>query len=105
MFHFICLPPQCCFFSSDFFNILTNPKIRGKAGYYKDVDDILTTAKNISELEIRLKNLLSICRAKNMKLAPSKFQIGSRWVMEGWCWRLQSREGMLEDPSIFHLQQ
>ena len=47
------------------------------------MDDILTTAKNISELEARLKNLLSIKRPKNMKLALSKFQIGSHVVYGG----------------------
>ena len=69
--------------SSDFFNIFTDPQIRNKVGYYKNVDDILTTAKDIGELEARMKTLLKICRARNMKLAPSKFQMVQRVVYRG----------------------
>ena len=53
--------------SSNFFNIFTDPQIRGNVGYYKNVDNNLTTAKDVVELAARLKTLLGICRARNMK--------------------------------------
>ena len=36
------------------------------------MDDILTSATNVKQLEDRLKKLLTICRNRNMKLSPSK---------------------------------
>ena len=52
-------------------------------GFFKNVDDILCSAQNIKQLEERMKKLLTICREKNMKIAPSKFQLGSSVVFRG----------------------
>ena len=69
--------------SSDFFNIFTDKEIRGKAGFFKNVDDVLTTARSIQELEERLRTLFTVCRNRNMKLAPSKFQLGRKVIYGG----------------------
>ena len=45
-------------------------------GFHKNVDDILTTASSVAQMETRLRNLLSLCREKNIKLNGSKFALG-----------------------------
>ena len=55
--------------SCDIFNICTDDKIRGEPGYFKNIDDILTTAIDMNQ---------HICRSKNMKLNPKKFQLGTK---------------------------
>ena len=67
--------------STDYFIFLTDPSICNKEGYRKNVDDILTSAKDVRQLEDRLKKLLMICRKKNMKISPSKFQVGPLWSL------------------------
>ena len=67
-FRYTCMP-QGCSASSDFFKIFTDPEICNKVGYYKNVDDILTTTKDIGELEAKMKTLLKVGRACNLKLA------------------------------------
>ena len=47
------------------------------------MDDILTSAKDIKQLEARLKQLLTICRKRNMKISLSKFQVGSSIICGG----------------------
>ena len=69
--------------ATDYLNIHTDPAIRGEEGFFKNVDDILCSAQNIKQLEERMKKLLTICREKNMKIAPSKFQLGSSVVFGG----------------------
>ena len=64
-YRFTCLP-QGLACSTDFFNLLTDPEIRNEEGFYKNVDDILTAAQDIKQVEARLKKLLSICRKSNM---------------------------------------
>ena len=59
-----CLP-QGLVCSTDYFNLHTDPSIRNEEGYRKNVDDILTSATNIKQLEDRLKKLLTICRNRN----------------------------------------
>ena len=66
--------------STDYFNLHTDPSIRNEEGYRKNVDDILTSAGNIKQLEDRVKKVLTICRKRNMKISPSKFQVGSSVV-------------------------
>ena len=73
---FTCLP-QGLVCSTDYLNIHTDPAIRGQEGYYKNVDDILCSAQDIRQLEERMKKLLTICKDRNMKIAPSKF--GGFW--------------------------
>ena len=62
-YHFTCLP-QGLVCSTDIFNLLTDPDIRNEEGFYKNVNDILTAAQDIRQLESRLKKLLTICRKK-----------------------------------------
>ena len=81
-YRFTCLP-QGLNVSSDFFNLLTDPEIRNQPGYKKNVDDILTHAKDIRQLEARMKKLLDVCRARNMKISPSKFQLGPKVTYGG----------------------
>ena len=45
-------------------------------GYFKNIDDILTTSNSVEQMERRLRNLLEICKLKNIKLNPTKFSIG-----------------------------
>ena len=73
-FRYTCLA-QGLNVSSDYSNLLTDPQIRNKPGYKKNVDNILAHANDIRQLESRMKKLLDICRDKNMKISPSKFQI------------------------------
>ena len=81
-YRFTCLP-QGLVCSTDYLNIHTHPAIRGEKGFFKNVDDILCSAQNIKQLEERMKKLLTICREKNMKIAPSKFQLCSSVVFGG----------------------
>ena len=81
-FCFTCLP-QGLVCSTDYFNLHTDPSIRNEEGYRKNVDDILTSAGNIKQLEDRLKKLLTICRKRNMKISPSKCKVGSSVVFGG----------------------
>ena len=71
-----CVLPQGSSPASDLFNIVTDTNIRNEPGHYKNVDDILTAAKDVMELEKRLRRLLQICREKNIKLNVDKFDIG-----------------------------
>ena len=57
----------------DVFNILTDKSIHNKPGYLKNVDDILTLKNNIHTMEDRLRAILTLCRHKNIKLNPLKF--------------------------------
>ena len=66
--------------STDYFNLLTDPSICNEEGYRKNIDDILTSAKDVRQLEDRLKKFLTICKKRNMKISPSKFQVGSSVV-------------------------
>ena len=68
--------PQGAASSCDIFNLITDEGIRNKEGYFKNIDDILTSASSIDQMEDRLRELLTICRKKNMKLNPTKFEIG-----------------------------
>ena len=70
-------------YSTDYLNLLTDPFIRNEEGDFKNVDDIFTSAKDIRQLDARLKKLLTICRKRNMKISPSKFQVGSSVVFGG----------------------
>ena len=81
-YRFTCLP-QGLNCSSDFFNILTDPQIRNQPGFKKNVDDVLTHAKDIKQLEARMKMLLNVCRSRNMKISPSKFQLGPKVTYGG----------------------
>ena len=68
--------PQGTSASCDIFNIVTDGGIRGKEGFYKNIDDILTASDSCQKMEERLRILLEICREKNIKLNPEKFQVG-----------------------------
>ena len=92
MYRFTCLP-QGLVCSTDYFNLHTDPYIRNEEGYRKNVDDILTSATNIKQLEDRLKKLLTICRKTNMRLSPSKFQVGSSVVFGGTVIEAQHQKG------------
>ena len=52
--------PQGLVCSTDHFNLLTDPSIRNEEGYFKKIDDILTSANDVRQLEARLKKLLTI---------------------------------------------
>ena len=91
-YRFTCLP-QGLVFSTDYFNLHTDPSIRKEEGYRKNVDDILTSATSVKQLEERLKKLLTLCRNRNMKLSPSKFQIGSSVVFGGTVIEAQHQKG------------
>ena len=89
---FTCLP-QGLVWSTDYFNLHTDPSIRNEEGYRKNVDDILTSAGDVRQLEDRLKKLLTICRKRNMKISPSKFQVGSSVVFGGTVIEAQHQKG------------
>ena len=57
------------------------------------MDDNLTSTGNIKQLENRLKKLLTICRKRNMKISPSKFQVGSSVVFGGTVIEAQQQKG------------
>ena len=71
-----CVVPQGTSPSCNLFNIATDEEIRGKPGYFKNIDDILATAKTIDQLEQRMEKLLNTCRRKSMKHSLHKFCLG-----------------------------
>ena len=73
-----CVLPQGAAISSDYFNITTDPDLRGAPGVYKNIDDILVSASNLQMLEQRMERMLEVCLKKNMKLHPEKIQLGRR---------------------------
>ena len=63
--------------SSDIFNYLTDGSFRrDNSGALKNMDDVLLHGKTIEELKGKLENFLAFCRDKNLKLKPSKLNIG-----------------------------
>ena len=74
--------PQGAGPSSDLFNIHTDPQLRGRERIYKNVDDILIAATTPGQLEVKMEDVLKVCRKKNMKLSPSKFQWARRSPLE-----------------------
>ena len=60
-YRFTCLP-QGLVCSTNYLNIHTDPAIRGQEGFFKNVDDILCSAKDIRQLKERMKKLLTICK-------------------------------------------
>ena len=75
--------PQGAGPSSDLFNIHTDPQLRGTKGVYKNVDDILTAAPTPGQLEHKMEQVLKVCRKRNMKLSPSKFQCARQVTFGG----------------------
>ena len=75
--------PQGAASSCDIFNIITDQGIRNKRGYFKNVYDIMTAATNISQMRERLHALLLLCRDKNMKLNPDKFEVSHKVTFGG----------------------
>ena len=75
--------PQGTSSSCDIFNIVTDGDIRNKKGYFKNVDDVLTSANSVELMEKRLRNLLQICRKKNIKLNGTKFEVGRQVTFGG----------------------
>ena len=52
--------PQGTSSSCDIFNIMTDGGIRGVKGYFKNINDILTTSDSVDQMEKRLCHLLDI---------------------------------------------
>ena len=73
-----CVLPQGAAISSDYFNISTDEELRGEAGIYKNIDDVLVSASSLQMLEQRMEKMLKVCLRKNMKLHPDKIQLGRR---------------------------
>ena len=71
-----CVLPKGSSPASDLFNIVMDTDIRNEPGHYKNIDDILTAVKDVTELEKRLHKLLQICRDKNIKFNVDKLNIG-----------------------------
>ena len=63
------------------------------------MDDVLTTASSINQLEIRLVKILNTCRRQNIKLNPDKFDVGTS-VVYGGC-QLSSVVPKKGSPRIF----
>ena len=89
---------------TDYFNVHTDPTIRNEEGYRKNVDDILTSAANIKQLEDRLKKLLIICRKRNMKISPNKFYVGSSVVFGGTATVGRFQENIFLSPTQQNLE-
>ena len=81
-FRYGCMP-QGAGPSSDLFNIHKDPQLRGTKGVYKNVDDILTAAPTQRQLEQKMDQVLKVCRKKNMKISPSKFQCARQVTFGG----------------------
>ena len=75
--------PQGAASSCDLFNIITDEGIRNKEGHFKNIDDILTSATSINQMEDRLRKLLTLCRKRNMKLNLEKFEVSHRVTFGG----------------------
>ena len=76
-------------------NLHSNPAIRNEEGFRKNVDDILTSVASVQQLEVRLKKLFTIYRKRNMKLSPSKFQVGHLLSLVEQLLRLSIRREIL----------
>ena len=72
--------------SSDFWNKLTDGSVRidSELGVTKNMDDFLIGARTLDELEAKITKLLQYFEKINLKLAPSKVEIG-RCVTFGGC--------------------
>ena len=72
--------------SSDFWNKITdgNCRIDTELQIIKNMDDFLIGGETIQELENKLNKLMEFCESINLKLAPSKMEVG-REVTFGGC--------------------
>ena len=60
------------------------------------MDDILTGGGDLKTLERRLQRLFQICWKKNIKLNPTKFELG-RMIIFGGC-EIQFKQKTTVDP-------
>ena len=47
------------------------------------MDDLLISVRDLKEMEIKLHKLVDFCTKKNLKLAPSKFELGKEVTFGG----------------------
>ena len=50
---------------------------------YKNLDDILAVAPDFKTIKDRIIQILNVCRKRNIKLSPSKFQLGKSVTFGG----------------------
>ena len=67
----------------DIFNLVKDWGNRNQQGYFKNIDDVLTSGGTIETLEHRLSRVLDICTAKNMKVIPPKFKVSQEVTFWG----------------------
>ena len=62
--------------AGDVWNIRTDHVITGVTGALKIIDDILSQAIDVEEIEVRLRTVLNRCRELGVTVSQSKFHIG-----------------------------
>ena len=62
--------------AGDVWNIRTDHVITGVTGALKMIDDILSQATDVEEIEVRLRTVLNRCRELGVTVSQSKFHIG-----------------------------
>ena len=62
--------------AGDVWNIRTDHVITGVTGALKMIDDILSQASDVEEIEVRLRTVLNRCRELGVTVSQSKFHIG-----------------------------
>ena len=45
---------------------------------FKNVDDIMGSGPNLDDLDKRIRSVFDVRRERNLKLSPSKFQLGKK---------------------------
>merc|ERR1712236_26806 len=73
-----CVLPQGLSISPELFDIHTAPSIRNTDNCYKNADDILAGGTTLEQLDDTMRRVLSVCRDRGIKLAPSKLQCGRK---------------------------
>ena len=70
--------PQGVSPATDLFNLVTDKDLRELSWLYKNLDDILAVAPDFKTLKDRILTILNVCRKRNIKLSPSKSQLGKK---------------------------
>ena len=69
--------PQGTAASPEYFEIHTSPKLKDIEDIYKNVDDIMGVGDSMEGLDEKMRRVFDVCKERNIKLNPSKLQVGT----------------------------
>ena len=75
--------PQGVSPATDLFNLVTDKDLRELSWLYTNLDDILAVAPDFKTIKDRIIQILNVCRKRNIKLSPTKFQLGKKVTFGG----------------------